>query len=344
MKRVFKCLIIICLILITCGCVTNYKRRDIIKYVRNEIGLSRFSVSSTYVTFEDDDGYNDKYWTVYDKNNDVEFYVIDDFFYQSEFTSNRLKTDYYDRYYVKYANKINKLSNVTYEKIEGYEHELAISLHCNYMNKRELKECYDTISNINNVFNGKAYMPVYIKYIDSKNINRSYMADYNCGLQAIDTYSEDLYYKYFYAGYIFDDSNILSDMSTYEYTNLLNNKNNTPLVKRDSYDNIVKKYNNMFCGSSSVVSYNTLYNVLKDEGYNVVGDNHNYKVYYKSDVYEFSDSFEEYSFTKKGYAYYYKKNDLKVDASYSHSWERVLLPNDINKMFDLQLYCDWQKN
>jgi hypothetical protein len=133
-------------------------------------------------------------------------------------------------------------------------------------------------------------------------------------------------------------------MSTYEYSNLLTNKNNVPLVEKDSNESIVKEYNNMFCSTSCLISYNTLYDVLKDEDYNVIGDNHNYKVYYKNDVYEFSDSFEEYSFTKNGYAYYYKKNGIKVDAAYSHSWERVLLPKDVNEMFGLQLYCDWHKN
>ena len=344
MKKYIKYLIIVLLILITTGCVTNYKRSDIAKYVRNEIGIRNFSVSRTYQVFEDEDGYDDRYWTVYDKNNDLEFYVIDDYFYQSEMTSNHLETDYYDRYYVKYADKINKLSNVTYEKIEGYEHELAINLQCTYINKKELKDCYDTISNINYVFGGKANFPVYIKYIDSKNMNRTYFADYTCGLSSIDTYKDDLYYNYFYAGYILDDSNILSDMSTYEYSNLLTNKNNVPLVEKDSNESIVKEYNNMFCSTSCLISYNTLYDVLKDEGYNVIGDNHNYKVYYKNDVYEFSDSFEEYSFTKNGYAYYYKKNGIKVDAAYSHSWERVLLPRDVNEMFGLQLYCDWHKN
>ena len=343
MKKVVRVLIVLSLVFITCGCVTNYKRRDIINYVKKEIGIRHFSVSSTYKVFEDEDGYSDRYWAVHDRDNDLDFYVIDDRYYQAEMTSNHLKTDYYDRYYVKYEKSINKLSNVTYEKIEGYEYELAINLQCTYMNKSELKKCYDAMTNINNVFNGKAFIPVYIKYIDSKNMNRTYVADYMGNLPSISSDSDDLYYNYFYSGYIFNNSNILSEMSSYEYNSLLNNKNNTPLVKMDSNENIISKYNNMFCGGGSVVSYNTLYNVLKEEGYNIVGDDHNYIVYYNNDEYEFSDSFEEYSLQKELYVYYYKKNGIKEYATYNHMWERMLSVTDINKIFGLQLYCDWKR-
>ena len=343
MKKVFKLLVILLLVFLSCGCVTNYKRKDIINYVRKETGIKNFSVSRTYKVFGDEDGYSDRYWIVRDRDNDLDFYVIDDRFYQSEMTSNRLTTDYYDRYYVKYANKINKLSNVTYEKIDGYEHELAINLQCTYSNRYELKNCYDEMSNINSVFHGKAVFPVYIKYIDSKNKNRTYVADYIGNLTSVSSDIDELYYKYFFSGYIFDDSSILGEMSNYEYISLLNNKNNTPLVKADSPDNIISKYNNMFCGGGSVVSYNTLYNVLREEGYNVVGDNHNYTVYYNNDVYEFSDSFEEYSSQYKGYVYYYKKNGIKEYATYNHMWERFLSVTDINKIFGLQLYCDWKR-
>lgn len=342
MKKIIRYLIIILLVLVSCGCVTDYKRKDIINYVRKEIGLRNFIVSRTYKVFEDDDGYNDRYWTVYDRDNSVEFYVIDDRYYQSEMTSNHLETDYYAKYYVKYANTINKSSIVTYEKLETYHPELGISLYCTYKNRKELKDCYDAMSNINNVFKGKAFIPVNIKYIDSKNKNRTYVADYICNLPSINTYSDDLYYNYFYSGYIFNNSNIISEMSTYEYNSLLKNKENTPLVKADENDNIISKYN-MFCASGSLVSYNTLYNVLKEEEYNVIGDDHNYTVYYNNNVYEFSDSFIEYSFQKESYAYYYKKNGVKEYATYNHSWERFLSSTEINEMFGLQLYCDWKR-
>lgn len=343
MKKYIKYLIIVLLIIITTGCATNYKRKDIINYVKNRIGLKNFSVSSTYKVFDDADGYSDRYWTVYDKDNDVEFYVIVDYYYSAEMTENRLETDYYAKYYVKYENEINKSSIVTYEKLETYDPELGISLYCTYKNKKELKDCYDAMSNINNVFKGKAFIPVNIKYVDSKNKNRTYVADYTGNLPSVSSDSEELYYKYFFSGYIFNNSSILSEMSTEEYNSLLKNENNTPLVKGYSDTNIISKYNNMFCGSGSVVSYNTLYNILKEEGYNVVGDSHNYKVYYKNDVYEFSDNFEEYSSQYNVYVYYYKKNGIKETATYNHMWERFLSISEANEKFGLQLYCDWKR-
>lgn len=345
MKKVFRCLIIILIVLVTCGCVTKYKRSDIIKYVRNELGLRHFSVSRTYQTIEDDDGYNDKYWTVYDRDNGVEFYVRDDYFYESEFISNALTNNYYSNYYIKYESKLNINKNLTYEVLNSEGPDNEIELYCLYKNKSQLDNCFSSLKYLSNYFNNKAGLVYRVRYnFDGRNeyTMNSYEADYSGNIYKI---SEDdtNYYNYFYYGITFDVDSIISEMSLQDYNSVINSSDNYKVVQADANRNTIKEYDNMFCSSSYTISYATLYKVLKQEGYNVVGDKHNYKVYYKG-VYEFSDDFVEYD-TSKGYdTYYYKKDGLKNPAYFGHNWERVLSPKDINKMFDLQLYCDWQKN
>lgn len=343
MKKVFRCLIIILIVLVTCGCVTNYKRSDVIKYVRNELGLKRFNVSSTYKTIEDYDGYNDRYWTIYDRDNGVMFYVRDDYFYQSEMTSNRLINNYYSNYYIKYESKLNINRNLKYELLNSEGPDNEIKLTCSYENKKELGKCFDSMKYVSNYFNGKSDIYYAIEYDFEGRTPGSkvyYMADYSGNTYKIDE-DDTSYYKYFYYGITFDVDSIISEMTLQDYNSVMRNLDNYKVVKTDG--NTRKEYDGMFCSNSYNISYNTLYKVLKEEGYNVVGDSHNYSVYYNG-IYEFSDDFIEYS-SKDGYnVYYYKKNGNKEYAHYTHEWERILSAKDINKMFDLQLECDWQKN
>lgn len=346
MRKVFKCLLIICLIMITCGCVTNYKRRDIIKYVKENIGIRHFDVSRTYQVIEDDEGYENKYWKVYDKDNDIMFYVKDDYYYSSEMTNNRLINNYYSMYYVKYESKLNINNNLKYEELDSEGPDIEITLSCSYENKKELDKCFNSMKYVSNYFNGKSDIYYAIKYNFAgrdDDANVKYLADYSGNTYKI---SEDdtSYYNYFYYGINFDVDSIISEMNITDYNSVINNRDNYKVVQADSNRNTIKEYDNMFCSSSYTISYNTLYNVLKEEGYNVVGDNHDYKVYYNNIVYEFSDDFVEYSISKNYDVYYYKKNGEKIYAYYGHDWERVLSPRDINEIFGLQLDCDWQKN
>lgn len=346
MKKTFKFLFIFLVVLILCGCTTDYKRKDIINYVKKEIGIRNFGVSKTYEIIRDSDGYRDRYWNVYDRDNDVEFYVKDDYYYSSEMTNNRLINNYYSMYYVKYESKLNINNNLKYEELNSEGPDIEITLSCSYGNKKELDKCFNSMKYVSNYFNGKSDIYYAIKYNFAgrdDDANVKYLADYSGNTYKI---SEDdtSYYNYFYYGINFDVDSIISEMNITDYNSVINNRDNYKVVQADSNRNTIKEYDNMFCSSSYTISYNTLYNVLKKEGYNVVGDSHNYKVYYKNSVYEFSDSFVEYSLSKGHDAYYYKKDGYRNYAYYGHDWERVLSPRDINEIFGLQLDCDWQKN
>lgn len=344
MKKVVRCLIIIGLIIISCGCVKNYKRRDIINYVKNEIGIRNFSVSRTYKVIEDDDGYSDKYWTIYDRTNGIEFYVRDDFYYSSEMMNNRLENNYYSRYYIKYESKLNKNNNLSYEILESEGPDNNIELNCFYKNKKELDKCFDSLKYVSNYFYGRSMIYYTVKYNFNGRIKDApvnYYSDYTGNIYNM-TENDTDYYKYYYYGLTFDVDSIISEMTKTDYKSVYDNSNNYKMVKTDDNRNTIKEYDNIFCPTSYTFSYNTLYKVLKEEGYNVVGDSHNYKVYYNNNVYEFSDDFIDYSSKDYG-IYYYKKNGVKYNAYYGHNYERLLSRDDVKKLFDLQLNCEWQK-
>ena len=350
MKKVFRCLIIIGLIVIACGCTKNYKRNDIINYVKNNIGIKNFSVSKKYVIKEDSDGYKDKYWAVYDEDNGVVFYVKDDFYYSAETTQNNLEDDYYDNYYIKYESKINVNRNLSYEKIVSDGMDKNVTLNCFYKNKKELDKCFDSMKYVYRYFNGKSGLYYRIKYnFDGRKEDApvSYYADYSGNTYKITNEDTD-YYKYYHYGLMFDVDSIISEMTKTEYKEVLNNSDNFKAVKIDSNNNTIKEYDSILCPNSYSISYNALYKILKEEGYNVVGDSHNYKVYYNNSVYEFSDDFVEYINRDNGLdenynTYYYKKDGVTYYAYHLHDWERILGNDDVKKMFDLQLNCEWQK-
>ena len=56
---------------ILAACTKDYKEEDVIKYIREELGLSSYSVISGPEEVEGEDGYTDRIWTVSTKDFDL---------------------------------------------------------------------------------------------------------------------------------------------------------------------------------------------------------------------------------------------------------------------------------
>ncbi len=83
-------------VILLSGCTTDYGKEDIEKYVREELGLKRFTVSETCEEVTDNaDGYKDYLWTVTEKDGTV-FRVLDDYHWGMEALTNSLRNDYSD--------------------------------------------------------------------------------------------------------------------------------------------------------------------------------------------------------------------------------------------------------
>ena len=101
------------------GCTKKYVLADIKNYVENNIGIKNYTMKERYTELKGEDGYEDYYWHI--RYNQIDFDVIDNYYYGMESVSNRLENNFdekvLDYYYGKYANA----SKITYKKDYVYE-------------------------------------------------------------------------------------------------------------------------------------------------------------------------------------------------------------------------------
>ena len=79
------------------ACTKDYKEEDVIKYIREEMGLSFYSIISGPEEVEGEDGYTDRIWTVstkdFDLGKELVFHVCDDHYWGLEWVTNRMTDD-----------------------------------------------------------------------------------------------------------------------------------------------------------------------------------------------------------------------------------------------------------
>lgn len=94
-------------IILFTGCTKEYRESDIDKYIRENLHLSNYKISSNYKYANNGDALSDKIWTVINRDNNVEFHIYDDFSEGMEgFTENFLKDDYEESLFLDYYKKI----------------------------------------------------------------------------------------------------------------------------------------------------------------------------------------------------------------------------------------------
>ena len=95
-KRILSAVLILAAVILS-ACTKDYKEEDVIKYIREELGLSSYSVISGPEEVEGEDGYTDRIWTVstkdFDLGEELVFHVCDDRFWGLEWVTNRMTDD-----------------------------------------------------------------------------------------------------------------------------------------------------------------------------------------------------------------------------------------------------------
>ncbi len=77
------------------GCVKKYSRSDIKSYAKKISGRDNLTVSEKYQEIqEDEEGYLDHLWTVVDEDSGVTFHVLDDYYWALEAVENKIVDDY----------------------------------------------------------------------------------------------------------------------------------------------------------------------------------------------------------------------------------------------------------
>ena len=134
-------LIILFLALLT-GCSTTHSYSDVDTYIKDEIGLSNYELSSESKDVLDSDGVVDKYWRVDYK--DIEFDVIDNFHKNSD-VKNNLEDTYYESLFSLYLSKLEKRSFNFEEVLEKKKFTCNVANYEKEINYDRMKECYDSL-------------------------------------------------------------------------------------------------------------------------------------------------------------------------------------------------------
>ena len=95
-KRILTAALLLAAVILS-ACTKDYKEEDVIKYIREEMGLSSYSVISGPEEVEGEDGYTDRIWTVstkdFDLGEELVFHVCDDRYWGLEWVTNRMTDD-----------------------------------------------------------------------------------------------------------------------------------------------------------------------------------------------------------------------------------------------------------
>ena len=148
-----------------CKHAVNLGKSYIELYVRENIGLTDFEVSSHPISVKpESSNLTDRLWTVTDNITGVEFHVLDDHIGPGEYslgTSNELVNDYGQKLILKYAGELPDLSQVDYEfadkqrvyagkTYDYYEHVREYGFESGYLigsyrTRTELKKLFDEV-------------------------------------------------------------------------------------------------------------------------------------------------------------------------------------------------------
>ncbi|MGX8774047.1 MAG: hypothetical protein ACSW8G_03205 [Bacillota bacterium] len=315
MKKSILAIMIIMPLLFLAGCAVKHDRGDVEEYVSSNLGLSGFTVSrtSTEVT-SDDDGYTDYLWEVTESDGTV-FYVLDDFFYESEWKSNMLTSNW---------NEVHLKEYLADADLDGFEMEEVTQRSRNY-------PCMK-FTLLTGTYSNRSELHEYAEKLNS-------LADgSDLGLTLIFDIRYDSPYRYIGQGERYDgmfsgrasrdkhadysdaegrmlelllerrDEERLKEFTDDEIHDYVGNSSRALGVRQD--DGTWKMFDDLI-GNTYRISYPTFYEVLIRCGYPVTGTKDDFTFTgVDGSVYEFSESFVEDD------RYYYLKDGGRINAEW----------------------------
>ncbi len=169
-KKIFIITIIACLFTLV-GCTKDYDEEDVNDYIKDTIGIKNYSLDKNPKEKTDSDSYTDYYWHV--KYEDIEFDVIDNYFYGLERVENKLETNFDQKVLDYYYSIYSETYNLKYK----IDNEFNINvLTCEVANEqkeidyKELQNCYNNIYKFIKTIDFKKYP---ISTIDVKISNKT---------------------------------------------------------------------------------------------------------------------------------------------------------------------------
>ena len=327
--------VMLCSLIALSGCTEEYDRADIIKYVTENCGIKKFSVSKDYEEVEGDDGYTDKVWTVTVKGDDeLEFVVHDDFHWGMEALVNSLWDDYkyvalvhlYEEYDECELLELNEEKDIrTYAELVG-----------SYDNLNELEALFEEAEEFAEYIEECGYDIEFRVNFQMKNPLRNNCGmslddgDYFCWIEAdskvnCEEVYEEAVNKCLLTSIIYRFEDKLSEFTEEEIKEAVESCKYRVAVSKDGTEDGEFVFYEDLCGRmyTSAVTFGTLYEILVREGAEVTGDSWHYSFTgADGSVYEVSYDFCDYVFVDKvspyteRNGYYYIKDGEKVPMDY----------------------------
>ena len=342
----------ILLMVLLAGCTTQYEQKDVYRYLKKTYALKDVKVSAERTELTGEDGYVDYIWEV--TADDITFHVKDDYHWDLEMLGNSLTDDYRDALLKAYFDP-DMLPHFTLDEKEE-EGLYANELIGEFASKEELQRLYAELESLRVYAAERGFdIPDSFSYnllpqspIHSDNAPTFFIYDgeiVGCVTNITgDTVKEAITeYILAYTAYHFSDLyekfteeevKEAAGSSHYHYRLAIVKENGTFF-----YDDLcAREYNE--------VSFGTLYEILKREGFHVKGNNEHYSFTDASqNTYEIaypSDGFiNANGASNESDHSCFLKNGVPVEREYNDYY--AVTTSEIEEMFGLKLYTEYHK-
>lgn len=335
-------LVILFIILLT-GCTTKYEQKDVYRYVKKKYKLKNVKVSKERVDITGKDDYVDHIWEI--TADDITFHVKDDYGWESALFTNRLKDDFRYALLKKFFN-----SNILPHFILDEKNEERLYLNeliGKFASKEELQQLYVELEKFKTYIAEKGYdvSPSFSYHLIPQSPIHSdktlaffiYDADTTGNSTNItDDVVKEAMTRYILAYTDYHFSDIYDKFTEDEIKEAVSNSYYRLTIVRD---NDTYLYDDLCASGLDEVSFGTMYEILKREGFDVKGTNEHYTfIDVNQNTYEIaypSDNIISLGpvLNEKTHSYLLKNGKL-IEHEYRYGFGI----NEIEKIFGLKLH------
>lgn len=377
-KRILTILAIAALLTVMLGgCVKKYYQEDIKSYARKLTGREHLSVSEGYVEIqEDEEGYLDHLWTITDEDSGVVFHILDDYYWALEAVENQLLDDYDSSVFLWMLDQeMFPATEGLYLKKTSQSGLVTAEILCGYTDGQSLRKLYEELLSLRTTAVDEGYGDLKVKYTVQYEHPLSSAVEYEVQegittgeIGSLDESAYELMRKNYLAcvmDYRFDDA--LKEFTQEEIDALVHAPDTVRIYKtedgngssltdaeetgdaaadRKQADASKRIYYEGVIGNPQYagISFGTLYEILRMEGYQVTGNAWHYfftspegnRIEISYDFNDLSGYNDKDGKLRKGY--YYMRDDRKVRMK--NYYDNHFDTSEIEALTGLKIYED----
>ena len=342
----------ILLVVLLAGCTTQYEQKDVYRYLKKTYALKDVEVSKERTELTGEDSYADYIWEV--TADDITFHVKDDHHWGLETLTNSLTDDYDDALLKAYFDP-DMLPHFTLDEKEE-EGLYANELIGKFDSKEELRQLYAELESFQayaaengyDTPNSFSYHLLMQSPVQGDNAPTHFIYDgdtIGCVTDITGDIVKEAMAEYALAYTEYHFSDLYEKFTEEEVKEAVGNSDyhyRLAIVK----ENGTFFYDDLCARGYNEVSFGTLYEILKREGFNVKGNNEHYSFTDASqNTYEIaypSDGFiNANGATNESDHSCFLKNGVPVEREYNDYYD--VTTSEIEEMFGLKLYTEYHK-